>query len=378
VQVEDLRAQYDAIIYAVGNEKSRRLGIPGEGIAGCTPASVFVGWYNGHPDYRHHQFDLTGPRAVVIGNGNVALDVARILMQDPEVLARTDIAQHALDALRASKIEQVVLLGRRGPVQASFTPAELKELLDISDVDVVVDPQDMVLDALSKDALEGAATRVRRNVDTLTEQSSRPASKPKQIRFRFLSSPVEVLASEADRVRGLRIERNRLQAAPDGRARVEPTGRSDELACKLVLPAVGYRGEPIAGVPFDESKGRIANVDGRVVEPDSSQPRTGEYVVGWARSGASGLIGSHKSASAEVVAHLLADLGTLDAGSLPPRERIETLLTERGTTFFSFEDWKVLDGIEVERGERRGAVRDKVTEVDEMLRVGGKSGPPTD
>jgi len=374
LSVDDLREHYDQIVYAVGNELSRRLGIPGEGMQRCAPAAVFVGWYNGHPDYRHFHFDFSHPTAAVIGNGNVAVDIARILVSSPEVLAKTDIADYALEALRESRIEEVVMVGRRGPVQAAFSPAELKELTAIDSVDALIDPADVALDPISAEELDRGDKHMRRNVEMLTELAKIEPTKPRRIRFRFLLSPLEVLGDEEGGVRAVKLQRNRLVKG-NGRTRVEATAETELLEVGLLFPAVGYQGKAIAGVPFDENKGRIANIDGRVTDRGSGEPLLNQYVVGWARSGPTGLIGSHKSASAEVAAHMLADLAAdpAPARALPDRQAIGQLLQERNCSYVSFDDWRLLDAIEVERGGRRDAPRVKVTAVDEMLELVDKT-----
>jgi ferredoxin--NADP+ reductase len=357
--VEDLRRHYHQIVYATGNETDRRLGIPGEGIWRCTPATVFVGWYNGHPDYRHAKFDLSVHRVAVVGNGNVAVDVARILLRTRAELERTDIAAHALEALRHSQVREVFMLGRRGPAQAAFSPAEIRELGMLQAADPVVDPADL---AGCADPEPGG------NLEILRSFAARPPRPDaKKLHFRFLVSPTEVLADPAGGVAGLKLEKNRLEARPDGTVAARGTGETEVLEVGMVLPAVGYAAERIAGVPYDEKARVVANEDGRVVDPSRRTVVPNEYVVGWARSGPQGLIGEHKRASAAVVAHMVADGAGLDARALPRREAIDDLLRERGVRPVSFHDWKQLDEVEVARGARRGAPRDKIVDVEAML-----------
>jgi ferredoxin--NADP+ reductase len=357
VSVEELRRHYHQIVYATGNESDRRLGIPGEGIAGCTPAAVFVGWYNGHPDYRNARIDLSVSRVAVVGNGNVAVDVARILMRSRAELERTDIAAHALDSLRNSQVREVFVLGRRGPEQAAFSPSELKELGSMEAADPVVDPGEL---AGSADA-DG-------NMKILRSFASRqPRGDAKKLHLRFLVSPTEVLADAEGKVAGLALEKNRLEARPDGTVAARGTGQIEVLDVDLVVPAIGFAADRIAGVPFDEKARIIANEDGRVVDPALRTVIPDEYVVGWARSGPQGLIGEHKRASAQVVEHMMADGAGLEARALPRRDAIDALLRERGVQLVSFDDWKRLDDVEVARGERRGAPRDKIVDVEAML-----------
>jgi ferredoxin--NADP+ reductase len=364
VSVEELRRHYHQIVYATGNEGDRRLGIPGEGIIRCTPASVFVGWYNGHPDYRNAKIDLSVPRVAVVGNGNVALDVARILLRTRQELEQTDIAAHALEALVHSRVREVFVLGRRGPAQASFTAGEVEELGELEAADPVVDPAD-----LAEGALVGGEAH-KGNLELLRAYAVRaPRPGAKRLHLRFLVSPIEVVADAAGAVSGLALERNRLEQRPDGSFSAVGTGQVELLEVGMVLPAVGFAAQRIAGVPHDEKAKIIANVDGRVVDAATRTVIPDEYVVGWARSGPQGLIGEHKRASAQVVAHMIADGAGLEARALPPREAIDALLRERGVKLVSFRDWKQLDDVEVARGARRGAPRDKIVDVDAMLAI---------
>ena len=368
LSVEDLRQHYHQIVYATGNEADRRLGIPGEGIARCTPATVFVGWYNGHPDYRKAQVDLSVERVAVIGNGNVAIDAARILLRGGAELEKTDIAAHALETLRASRVREVFLLGRRGPEQAAFSSAELKELGAMEAADPVVDPGELALCAESTGNAE-----IDRNLKLLRAYAARaPRANAKKLHLRFLVSPVEILADTAGKVAGLRLEKNRLETRPDGSVAARGTGEFEVLEAGMVLPAIGYAAERIEGVPYDDKARIIANADGRVVDAANRAVIANEYVVGWARSGPQGLIGEHKRASADVVKLMIADGAGLEARELPARDAILDLLRARGVQPVSFEDWKQLDDVEVERGARRGAPRDKIVDVEAMLALLGQ------
>ena len=368
LSVEDLRQHYHQIVYATGNEADRRLGIPGEGIARCTPATVFVGWYNGHPDYRKAQIDLSVERVAVIGNGNVAIDAARILLRGGAELEKTDIAAHALETLRASRVREVFLLGRRGPEQAAFSSAELKELGAMEAADPVVDPGELALCAESTGNAE-----IDRNLKLLRAYAARaPRANAKKLHLRFLVSPVEILADAAGKVAGLRLEKNRLETRPDGSLAARGSGEYERLDVGMVLPAIGYAAERIEGVPYDDKARIIANADGRVVDAANRAVIANEYVVGWARSGPQGLIGEHKRASADVVKLMIADGAGLEARELPARDAILDLLRARGVQPVSFEDWKQLDDVEVERGARRGAPRDKIVDVEAMLALLGQ------
>jgi ferredoxin--NADP+ reductase len=367
--VEELRSHYHQIVYATGNEADRRLGIPGEGIPGSTPATVFVGWYNGHPDYRPARIRLDGDRAAVIGNGNVAVDSARILLRTAAELAATDMPDYAREELAASRVREVWLLGRRGPAQAAFTPQELGELVDLADTDLIVDPSDLELDPGSE-AEVAASPQKQKNLALLRDAAARgPTGKGRVVHLRFCVSPSAFVADPSGSLAALTLERNRLEAGPDGSIVARPTGETETLEVGLALSAIGYAGDRIPGVPFDERARVVANVEGRVLDPETGRVVRNEYVVGWARTGAKGLIGSHRTGSAEVIARLLDD-GRADAAGLrelPPREEIDGRLARRGVPVVGFSDWKRLDEVEVARGALRGAPRDKIADVQAML-----------
>jgi len=364
VQVEDLRRHYHQILYATGNEADRRLGIPNEGIDRCTPASVFVGWYNGHPDYRNARIDLSVRRVAVVGAGNVAVDAARILLLTPAELERTDVAGHALEVLRESRVREVFLLGRRGPEQAAFTPGELKELGELEGADPLVDPAEL---AACGSAAPGGNLEILRG---FAGRAPRPGAR--RLHFRFLVSPTEIVAAADGAVGGVALERNRLEARPDGTVAARGTGVVERLAVDMVVPAIGYAADRIPGVPYDDKARIVANRDGRVVDPATGAVVPNEYVAGWARTGPQGLIGEHKRASAHVAGHMVADAAGLEARPLPPRDAIDALLRERGVKLVSFDDWKQLDDVEVARGARRGAPRDKIVDVGAMLEILGQ------
>lgn len=371
LSVEELRRHYHQIVYATGNEADRRLGIPGEGIARCTPATVFVGWYNGHPDYRNAQIDLSVQRVAVVGNGNVAVDAARILLRTPAELEKTDIAAHALEVLRRSQVREVFMLGRRGPGEAAFSSAELKELGKMEAADPMIAPGELAGHAGPEST--GNADRDR-NLKILRAYAAQPPrAQARKLHLRFLVSPVAIVADAAGNVAGVRLEKNRLEARPDGTLAARGTGAFELLDVGMVLPAIGYAAERIAGVPYDEKARVIANEDGRVVDPASRAVIANEYVVGWARSGPQGLIGEHKRASADVVKHMVADSAGCVPRPLPDRDAIVALLRERGVHPVSFSDWKQIDDVEVVRGARRGAPRDKIVDVATMLALLGQN-----
>ncbi len=366
---EEFRAHYNAIIYAVGAQTDRHMGIPGEDLSGSYPATEFVGWYNAHPDYRDLKFDLSQEAAAVVGNGNVAMDVVRILASNYDELHSTDIADYALEALKASKVKDIYMLGRRGPAQAAFTNPELKELGELADADVIVRPEDIVLDPLTRAELEANPdSQVEKNLKTLQEFATRvPQGKPKRIHMLFLVSPVELHGT--DHVEAIKLVKNELQKSSDGSLRPRPTDAFETLPVGLVFRSIGYMGVPLPGVPFDQKRGVIPNDQGRVIDPDTKQRLPGEYVVGWIKRGPSGIIGTNKPDSYETAKNVLED-----APSLPPldpanatRESVEKLLTERKPNYVSYEDWQLIDQLETEHGQAVGRPRIKFSRIDEML-----------
>jgi ferredoxin--NADP+ reductase len=345
----DLLERYHAVIYAIGAAIDRRLGIPGEDLPGSEAATTFVGWYNGHPDYPDREFDLNCERVVVVGNGNVALDCARMLALSADELRRTDTADHAIDMLASDAVKEIVILGRRGPAQAAFTNPELLELGELELADVIVDPADLELDEASQAWLDSdeADKTSRENVRILREYAQRePAGKPKRIVLRFLTSPVELQGEGG--VERIVVERNRLEPRDDGSLAARPTGARDMLECGLVLRSIGYKGIAIPEVPFDERRGTIPNVAGRVV--DGKHQVTGEYVTGWIRRGPSGVIGTNKKDGQEAASSLLEDA---EAGLLnePLNDGdIAQLLAERGVEPVSWEGWERIDAREQDLG----------------------------
>ncbi len=360
----DLRAHYNAIIYAVGTPVDRELGIPGEDLARSYAATDFVGWYNGHPDFSDHEFDLRGERAVVIGAGNVALDVARMLVLTHQELARTDVADHALEALARSKISEVLVIARRGPAQAAFTNPELLELSELSAADVIVDPDELAMAGGTGDA--EADTKARRNVEILREYAVRPQEgKPRRVTLRFMLSPVAIEGhGGVDRVV---LARNELVREQDGSLRAQTTEEQIVVATHAVFRAIGYRGSPLADVPFDERRGVIANTGGRVVAPEGV--RHGEYVVGWAKRGPSGVIGTNKKDANDTVARLLEDFGggRLLAPAPISDAALDRFIRERAPNVVDYAGWARIDRHERERGASQGRPRIKLTRVQEML-----------
>ena len=379
VSREELRSHYHAVVYATGAPADRPLGIPGEDLPGSWPATEFVGWYNGHPDHPHLEFDLSCERAVVIGNGNVALDVARMLTLSHEALARTDIADHALHALRGSAIREVLVAGRRGPAQAAFTNPELLELRELTGAEVVVDAAELERALAVPDP--ATSKTVESNVRILREYALRGAGEggtpaagdaaggPRRIVLRFLLSPVELLPDEHGRVGAVRFARNALVPGPDGRLGAQATGELETIPAGLVLRAIGYRGTPLPGVPFDERRGVIPGEHGRVTGPEGPCP--GEYAVGWIKRGPTGVIGTNKKDAQETVDAILEDLaaGRLPEPPAPDPEELLTTLRARQPELVTYAGWSEIDRHERARGEPAGRPRVKLTRIEDLLRA---------
>jgi len=351
---DDLVRLYDAVIYAVGAQTDRRLGIPGEDLPGSWAATELVAWYNGHPDYQQLEFDLDVERAVVIGNGNVALDVARMLALTPEELAPTDATDASIEAIAASSLREIVVVGRRGPAQAAFTTPELQEMGDLAGADVIVDPAD----------LEGADPKDRnseRNLAVLRDFAARePVGKPRRVVFRFFHSPVAILGDE--RVEGVDLVCNEL----DANERAVPTDEHETISCGLVFRSVGYHGVELPGVPFDPASGTIPNERGRV--------SPGVYCAGWIKRGPTGVIGTNKKDAAETVETLLEDAA---AGRLEPKPdatavAVDALLFERGVDVVEYDGWMAIDEAERTAGEKSGRPRVKLCSWDELLAAAGR------
>lgn len=370
LEYEDLLEYFHAVIFCVGARSDRRLGIPREYLPGSHGASDFVGWYNASPDQRNLTFDFSGDNVVVVGNGNVAMDVARVLMLPPEELAATDIGGHALRALSQNKVRQVTILGRRGPAQAAFTYRELKELADRDDIDVVVDPADMVLDPHSLHDTEQAPDRGRDQVlDLLRELSERPSrGHDRRIVFRFLVSPAEIVGK--DRVTGVEVVGNELYRGNNGELRARATDEREVIPADVVFRAIGYQGVALPGVPFDPITATIPNDRGRVIDPLTGQARPGEYVAGWIKRGPNGIIGTNKPDAQETVEALVEDVRDQRLRrEVLPAPVFERFLAERQGEVVSFDDWKYLDAREVEKGEELGRPRLKFARVENMLRT---------
>lgn len=376
----DLHRHYHAMIYAVGAQTDRNLGVPGETLSGSHAATEFVAWYNGHPDFRKRKFDLTQESVAIIGVGNVAMDVARILARSRAELEATDIADYALEALANSSVKNIYVLGRRGPAQAAFTTPEIKELGEMEEADIVIDPADMELDPLSHEYLTGghADPKDVRNVEIMRQYAQRPLSgKPKRIYMRFLVSPVELTGET--RVESIRVVKNELYRMESGDLRPRPTQEYEEIPVGLVFRSVGYRGVKLPDVPFYEKWGIIPNRAGRVLtEHEDGQLVRGNYVVGWIKRGPSGIIGTNKPDSVQTVERLLEDL---DAEKLlnpanPSRAALESLLDARGIRYVTYAGWQAIDAAEQARGAEAGRPRVKFSRVEDMLAAAQDSQQP--
>jgi ferredoxin--NADP+ reductase len=377
LSVDDLRAHYHMVLYTTGAQTDRRMGIPGEDLERSHAATEFVAWYNGHPDYRDLAFDLSQERAAVVGVGNVAADVARILSRTPEELAATDIADYALEALSTSRIREVYVLGRRGPAQAAFTNPEVRELGELAGADVTALPEEAEPDELTRQGLERAPDRATlKKIEIIKEYARRaPTGKPKRLVMRFLVSPVELRDDGTGAVGGMRLVKNRLYATATGTLQPKATGEFEDLSVGLVFRSVGYRGVPLPGVPFNDDWGVILNEKGRVLDPQTKHPLVGQYTAGWIKRGPTGVIGTNKPDAAETVAGMIEDLARdihLRPAD-PSPAAVERLIRERQPQYLSYQDWLRLDEIETRRGKETGKPRVKFTRVKDMLAALGRA-----
>jgi ferredoxin/flavodoxin---NADP+ reductase len=366
VEAAELAEHYDAVVYAVGAQSDKPLNIPGEHLSGSISAVDFVGWYNAHPHFEEKTPNLSGARAVVVGNGNVAIDVARILVTDPDVLGLTDIADHALESLRPRGVEEVVIIGRRGPLQTAFTTLELRELGELEGVDVIVDPAQF--ESITDEDAEAAGKTTKQNIKVLRDYAQRaPRPGHRRIVFRFQTSPIEIKG--ADNVEHIVLGRNDLVSDESGWVSAKDTGEREDLPVQLVVRSVGYRGVPTPGLPFDDKRGTIPNTGGRV------EGSRNEYVVGWIKRGPTGVIGTNKSDSQETVDTLMADLADSAGAGLAhfPDDHADKLaawLTERQPKVITSAHWDVIDQFERTAGEPHGRPRVKLSNLAKLLHVG--------
>ena len=371
LSLDDLRGFYHQVVFTTGAPTDNRMDIPGEDLIGSHPATTFVAWYNGHPDYRDLQFDFSGEHVAIVGVGNVAVDVARILCRTPDELAKTDIADYALAALRDSRVKEVTMLGRRGPAQAAFTNPELRELGQLPGADLIVLPEEAALDELSQAALDSGSDRAAgRKVAMLQDFAGRqPEGKTRRLTIRFLVSPTALSGDEDGRLTAMQLVKNELYATDSGTLRPRATEQVEELPVDMVFRSVGYRGMPLPDVPFDDRRGVIANAAGRVLGADGQGPLTGVYAAGWIKRGPTGVIGTNKPDALETVKCMVADVA--DGKVLQPSgatsDAAARLVRERQPAFFSYADWLQLNEVEVSKGKEIGAPRVKFTRIAEML-----------
>lgn len=367
----DLQQYYHAVIYAVGSSSDKKLGIVGEDLAGSAPATEFVGWYNAHPDYRDLEFDLSVEAVAVIGIGNVAMDVTRILARSQDELDKTDIASYAQEALASSNIKRIYVLGRRGPAQAAFTNPEIQELGEMQEADIVVSDRDIDLDEHSQAYLTSDSVDRKdvRNVEILKDFAERGLKdKPKQIIMRFLTSPVEIIGDE--KVEAIKVVRNELYTNEIGTIRPRATEETEVIPVGMVFRSVGYKGVALLDVPFYDKWGIIPNNEGRVVkEFGSSEQVIGDYVVGWIKRGPSGIIGTNKPDSVETAINLLDDIAAEKTwqATEPHADAVINFLEEHKPDYVTYADWQIIDQLEIEKGEAQGRPRIKFTEIDAML-----------
>jgi ferredoxin--NADP+ reductase len=372
LHLDDLRRHYHQVVFATGAQSDRALDIPGEDAIGSHPATDFVAWYNGHPDFADRRFDLGAHSVAIVGLGNVAVDVARVLCRSPDELAATDIADYALEALRESRVRTVYLLGRRGPAQAAFAPEEIRELGELVGTDVDVRPDEALLDAVSRAELERSGDkRAASNAAIVHALSQWQAQgRERTLIIRFMVSPTEILTDDAGRVKAIRIVRNESYLGADGSVRSRATDRYETLPVELVFRSVGYRGVALPGVPYDASAGVIPNIAGRIVDA-AGNPIAGLYAVGWIKRGPSGVIGTNKIDARETVNAMIEDVAAARclAPSAPDLESAQALVHARQPRAVTYVDWRELDEIEIRRGVAAERPRVKFTDVEEMLRV---------
>ena len=376
VGLAELRSYYDAVVVACGASADRRLDVPGEDLPGSISATEFVSWYSGHPDAAVDGIALTATSVAVIGAGNVALDVARMLLTSQERLRATDVPDHVLKELAANPVRDVYILARRGAAQAKFSSKELHEIGELADVDVLLPPQDLHLDESALAELNGDSAR-RHAVDVLRSFAERvPLGRSKRLHFRFMLRPSAVVGG--DRVEALDLERT----AFDGTGRLVGTGQIERLPVQMVLRSVGYHGLPTQGLPFDADAGVIPHRHGAVLS--DGEPVPGVYVAGWIKHGPNGLIGTNRKDASDTVATLIADLPSLPTAPHRDTDELLAVLRARGVDLVEWAGWQQIDAAEIVKGQPDGRNRVKIHDWAELLAVGtsvragadGGSGPP--
>lgn len=371
ITMEDLKKHYHMIIFATGAETDRRMNIPGEDLKGSHTATEFVAWYNGHPHYGESKFDLSAEAVAIVGVGNVAVDVARILCRTVEELGETDIADYALEALKESGVKEVYLLGRRGPLQAAFTNPEVRELGNLEDAHALTKVEEVTLDVHSAKHLEEKDdTSARKKHEILSSFSEeREPDKSKKLHLRFLVSPVEIIGDAQGNVKAIKLVKNELYKSEDGSIRPRATEEYEEIPVGLVFRSIGYHGVPLPGVPFHEKWGVIHNDKGRITDLETEEHIPGLYTTGWIKRGPSGVIGTNKQDSGETVNCIVEDIenGSINLPENPDPQSVTELLRERKPDFVTYEDWLRLNELEIERGKALGKPRQKYTTIDEIM-----------
>ncbi len=371
ITMEDLKKHYHVIVFATGAQTDRKMNIPGEDLEGSHTATEFVAWYNGHPDYRDYNFDLTQERVAIVGVGNVAVDVARILCRTEDELMQTDIADYALEALKKSRVKEVFLLGRRGPVQAAFTNPEVRELGNLDDAHAITRIEEVELDEFTRELLEKKEDRSAvKKIEILNSYSEDiEFEKSRKLHIRFLVSPVEILGDKEGHVKAVKLVKNELYKTQDGSLRPRATKEFEELPAGLVFRSIGYHGVPLPDVPFHDTWGVIHNEKGRVLDSETREHVQGIYSTGWIKRGPTGVIGTNKLDSAETVRCIAEDIvsGNILSPATPHPDRVLELIRERQPDYFTYEDWLRLNELEISRGEKQGRPRVKYTSIEEML-----------
>ena len=361
ITLEDLKKHYHAVIFSTGAIEDAELTIPGVDLPGSYGAAEFVSWYDGHPDVPR-TWPLEAKEVAVIGNGNVALDVARMLAKHPDDLVPTEVPDNVLEGLKASPVTDVHVFGRRGPMQVKFTPLELRELGEMNDVDIVVYEEDFVLDEAAQSAIESNKQIfvINKTFDNWRAREKGTASR--RLHLHFYAKPLEVLGT--DRVEGFRYERTE----PDGAGGVRGTGEIREIPIQALYRAVGYFGSPLPGIPYDDRRGVIPNHEGQVLD-DTNGIMPGVYATGWIKRGPVGLIGHTKSDAMETIQHVVKDQASWWSPSDPDEHSVTNLLDSRGVSYTNLEGWHRLDQAELARGAKHGRERIKVVPRDEMLEI---------
>lgn len=369
ITLDDLKQHYHQILFATGAQTDRRMNIPGEDLGRSHTATEFVAWYNGHPEFADLEFDLSVEKIAIIGMGNVAVDVARILCRSKEELSKTDIADYAFEKLVNSNVKEVYMIGRRGPAQAAFTNPELKELGNLEIADCLIPKAEAHLDDLTSQYLSDNPERsVDKKVEMISEYSNHTKTKEKALTIRFLLSPTEIISDENGKVKAIKLVKNSLSRSDDGSLRPKATENHEILDIDMVFRSIGYHGIPLPEIPFKESWGIIPNKDGRITDISEENTLTGLYCTGWIKRGPTGVIGTNKTDSAETVALMLDDISNnnIFQPENPTSEKIAVLIKERNPEYIDYEDWLQIDKEEIAKGEKEGRPRVKFTNIEDI------------